>query len=362
MPKKISASRDFSDVESAKKLKILASYLLCQSREKSSATIVFAPRTEELGGSAIYANLVDPEENRGVERKDIPKFQRVLDAMESNRPHELKPLKVLSGPVSSKELWGNLDKYDYKYKYLGLDERSAKNLKRDIKDYYRSYTRDEMMHMPDTYHRFPHAVVQNLASPGILIHEAGHAIDLFGGPSEEEERAAANRLLFFNPLPSEFAAWREGKDSVQKGYAAALKGGLKDYTPGEYDEIMRSYHRTRYPALGSYLGGTIGPVAGLGAGLALSYAMARARGFHGLVAPFRLGASGMALGNFLGPFTGLGIGSLWSRLNRKRYARRSAKELERLQKENPEQLEKVIESLRKIRDARGKKNKNKVES
>lgn len=133
-------------------------------------------------------------------------------------------------------------------------------------------------------------------SPGILVHELGHAVDFNEYPANSYLRGLIGGT-YRNLAPTlwkEHAAWRKGKDKFLEGAAT------KKLDPEFVSDTLQSMSQTKPIGLGSYWGGALGGLAGgLAGGLgAASFG----------ISPLRPALIGSGLGAALGIPTGMMIG------------------------------------------------------
>jgi hypothetical protein len=131
---------------------------------------------------------------------------------------------------------------------------------------------DKTQGFGDAFFPFANLVSVPSGMGGTAMHELGHAIDFNAFPADSKLRhlvAAAYR----NHAPTlwkEHAAWRKGRKGVLDAYAA------DKLDPDLAYKVLESGKGTKRVGLGSYWGGALGGVAGLGATLAGAAALAHA--------------------------------------------------------------------------------------
>ena len=154
--------------------------------------------------------------------------------------------------------------------------------------------------MGDFYEYRSNSINLPSKSPGILVHELGHAVDFNEHPSDSYLRGLAGGTYrrFAPTLWKEHAAWNKGKNRFLEGAA------MQKLDPKLVQDTLQSMNQTRPIGLGSYWGARLGSIAG--AGLGGIGALALAQGTNRISPALPIIGSG--LGMALGIPAGMGIG------------------------------------------------------
>ena len=155
--------------------------------------------------------------------------------------------------------------------------------------------------MGDFYEYRSNSVNLPSKSPGILVHELGHAVDFNEHPSDSYLRGLAGGTYrrFAPTLWKEHAAWNKGKNRFLEGAA------MQKLDPKLVQDTLQSMNQTRPIGLGSYWGARLGSIAGGGLGLAGALALSNMnKSRPSPVFPI----IGSGLGMALGVPAGMGIG------------------------------------------------------
>ena len=197
---------------------------------------------------------------------------------------------------------------------------------------------------PSAYMPITNSVLINDASPGVAIHELGHAIDmqrkgLFGNTGRDIRNVLKPALVH------EFNAWRKGRKAYQQGFAAS--GDAEDPEKlRQYLSNMQSYNGRKYPAYGTYLGGALGGATGLAAGIAGVIA-ADSNGYD---VPRRLALLPALIGGAAGVPLGALLGRYWASSREGANAAKALRQLQALR--NDPQAAEIRNRLIAIRNAR----------
>ena len=219
-----------------------------------------------------------------------------------------------------------------------------------------------MEQLPASYHPYANSVMLNERSPGVLMHELGHGIDL--APREGE--MPLKRHMRWNVKPTlwkELSAWKKGRKAFQEGYAASPESdSLSPDAHSQYASNMASLNKRKYPAFGTYLGGAAGLAGGLGlGGLGMYLALKNAGNDpESQRLASRFGAQLMMLSGTLGAGAGVFGGALagkgYASLRQKAHQQKAMRQLQKL-KDDPEALQNVRTRLAQIRLKRKVKDK-----
>lgn len=286
------------------------------------------------------------------QEKDLDNFRRILRYMEASRPHQLTDAKVLTGRVDPSILVNQIDKFKNQDTFL----EDLVGTRDEISQLYASIPPTAMEHIPASYHPYANSVVLNERSPGVLIHELGHGVDMAQRPNESN----FYRFLRWNYKPElleEFSAWRKGRQAYQEGYAADPEKQKPDADHQEYLDNMESYNARKYPAFGTYLGGTLGSIGGAGLGIAGGLGLMAADAPRVPIGP--MAVLGALLGGMTGALGGAGAGKMWASWNKDSLRQKALAQLEEL-KRDPAKLRKVTERLIALNQKAESKTKTKA--
>jgi hypothetical protein len=163
---------------------------------------------------------------------------------------------------------------------------------------------DVTQQMGDLYMPYADVVSVPSGSPGIAMHELGHAIDFNEFPADSSLRhfTAAMYRNWAPTLWQEHAAWRKGREALLNAYAK------KKLDADIAFKALQSGKGAKRVGLGSYWGGALGGLAGTGLGLYAAIQAAQ----DGSVVP-GLPLIGGGVGGALGALSGIGIGNLLAR-------------------------------------------------
>ncbi len=148
-------------------------------------------------------------------------------------------------------------------------------------------------------------------SDAASMHELGHAIDFNKGKVPQswlgrQAKGLVRDLYTTVPgftLHQEHAAWRKGIDSYLRGSA------LKDVDWSKVKEHMTDVQHTKYPALGTYWGGSIGGALGVAGTIASLIALSGNSDTKSQLLR-RLSFLLPAVGGVTGALSGVGVGKL----------------------------------------------------
>lgn len=279
-----------------------------------------------------------PEERDPPNEADIANWQSIADYMEASKP-VLSTAKIMTGRVDPAELVNQVERHKH---HDSIFER-LESTRDQVARFYANVPRTAMEHMGASYHPYAHSVILNERSPGALIHELGHGVDL--APRDGEWKTKRHMRWALKPLLwQELSAWKKGRKAYQEGYAADPSNQPADADHAQYQDNMRSYNSRKYPAFGSYLGGALGGLGGLAAGTAGSIALA-----DGVIP--QLAILGGLLGGVGGAYGGAMAGGPWARFRQNANDRKAMRQLQKLLRD-PERLQRVTERLLQQREAK----------
>jgi len=267
---------------------------------------------------------------------DYDNWRVIMRQMERAAPYQLADAKVLSGRVSPKHLVNSVAA-------RAGEDTTLENLagtRSLVAQMYAATTPLSIEQTDASYHPYANAVVLNSRSPGVLVHELGHAIDMSRAPGQSNFR----RSMRWNLKPtllSEYDAWRKGQRAYREGFLGESNAGL-DTDIRRYLDNTQSITTRKYPAFGTYVGSAGGALAGGGLALAgtLAAAIRAADGHSGasqataraLIRLLPLSVvGGAAAGGTAGLFAGAALG--------RTYAKRRARKLRQ------QELNKIVSKL-----------------
>lgn len=264
---------------------------------------------------------------------DFSNWRGIIRHMEAAEPHRLKTTKVLSGRVSPTVLINQVADHAGEDTFM----ESLLGDRDQIAQFYGLLTPSAVEQTPASYQTLANSVILNERSPGALIHELGHAIDMNRGENESKLRRLL-RWKFKPKLLAELDAWKKGQRAYREGFAKS-PDSYKLESILQYTDNARSVNDRKYPALGGYIGGPLGALTGVAAGgiggiLAADRLMEgmRLSGREGnLLARLVLAGAmlGGTVGGLGGTVAGTQLGKLVSKVKSRNVVR---KELSRLQK------------------------------
>src|SRR5690606_8429327 len=118
--------------------------------------------------------VFSPEELRVPEPEDIERFRRIAQYMQAAEPYGLRKTKVLSGQVDPAILVNQVAEHSKERSFFE-DIDGTHDILGQV---YASVTPTALEQQAASYHPYARSVLMNERSPGALIHELGHAIDL----------------------------------------------------------------------------------------------------------------------------------------------------------------------------------------
>lgn len=316
---------------------------LARERCKQAAEVVQRKRKAKLHPSFTDKLYFGEKDLAPPEKKDFDNWANISRYMEASQPHLLQDLKIFSGRVNPSVLVSQVNRFRDEDSFTEklFDKRNR------VADFYAALTPNEIERYRPTFHPYVKSVVQNIRSPGALIHEIGHAIDM--NKREGESNFMKHLRVSLKPnLWQEHSAWRKGRKAYQEGYAAGIGAGgerVFDHLP-DYLDNMESYNRAKYPAFGSYLGGSLGGMTGVIGGIAASAALG-----GGPRSTLGLAALGSALGGPVGILSGGLAGRLWASLRAKANKNRAVDQLSALIEKDTGRLMEVSEQLKQLHDS-----------
>ena len=295
-----------------------------------------------LSNRLVFGDELDPPT-----AESFKNWQRIGNYMRAARPQSLDTAKVFSGPISSSKFVDQIERH--KHWDTALEKIQGD---RDLTAMAYAMTPSEYFEqMPASYHPHANSVMLNEDSPGALIHELGHGIDL-GQRSKDETFRRWLRWNFKPTLLSEYHAWKKGRKAYQEGFAASPE--VEDEKAlKEYQKNMESYNNRKYPAYGTYLGGSVGGLGGLVGGAVLGHHLSdgspRGSVYGGML--------GSVLGGLAGIYGGALAGKGWAGLRRGANKEKAMKQLEKA-RTNPK-LQEIRDRLAKITSKKKKKKSKK---
>lgn len=321
-------------------------YYLARGLTKESVDVEAFPRNRNYFAGPIERWIYGSDELGPPKEEDLDNWRNIADYMHAARPSKLESAKVLTGRINSDKLIDQLDSHrnwDSVLEHLQW-------IRPNLANSYSRLPESAYEQMGASYHPYLHSVIVNTKSPGALIHELGHAIDM--APRKREPKIIRDLRWRLKPtLWKELSAWKKGRKAFQEGYAASPESQSGDHS--EYVKNMASYQGRKFPAFGTYLGGATGALLGaIGGGVAGYYANIR-----GNLLPM----VGATVGTLLGIPTGAKAGQIYAKIREKPLARKALVRLAKLQKENPEKMNLIRERIKEIRSARASKDKGQEE-
>lgn len=300
-------------------------------REKAAAQLITGKRQTKPVHSFTDRTVFDNAELAPPTAADYDNWRTIMRQMETGAPYQLADAKVLSGRVSPRHIVNSIADRAGEDTFLEsvLGDRSM------VAQAYSALTPTSLEQEDASYHPYANAVILNNRSPGVLIHELGHAIDLSRAPGQSNFRRAM-RWQFKPTLMSEYSAWKKGPQAYREGFAAELDG-RSDKDMEQYLANMQSVSNRKYPAFGTYLGGSLGALTGGAIGLGGSVAAAMAadrdsgRAISRLIAASTIG--GAALGGISGTIAGGLLGKFYAKLRSRGLREREISKLEKTLKD-----------------------------
>lgn len=339
---------------------------LLADMRKYAAELITGKRQTAPVHSMVDQIVFDEQELKPPTTADYANWRGIIGNMERARPVQLADAKVLSGRVGPRHIINSIAA-------RAGEDTFFERLRGDrsmLSQAYAGLTPSNIEQEDASYHPHANAVILNNSSPGALIHELGHAIDLSRGSGESKFR----RSLRWNYKPTllkEYAAWSKGRRAYREGFADETNSSVdkvKDRAElvnafSTYLDNMQSVHNRKYPAFGTYAGGTVGAVgggllggaAGIAAMLAARDSDSTSRSLARLVP---LGVlAGSALGGASGLFGGGLLGKMYANMRSGGVRERETNKLLKLLQapNDPEIRKQLLASIYEARD----RNKNK---
>lgn len=335
--------------------------LLKNTISKKAIDINYTPYQTTQPKPSIIERLVTGQQqfNRPTEQ-NIQNWQTIADYMHAAHPEELNQASVFAGRIDPKVVSSRVQQFKEK-------DPDLRKLRTAMGKNYKDVTPEEYENYEASYHYHPHAVILQKNSPGALIHELGHAIDLGPLPNTASREDQVNRfanLYDGSTLAQESKAWKKGLKAYQTGYVASPEFGQDNHDA--YKEVMKQYYKSKYPAFGTYVGGAagglLGAAGGFLGGLYGAHANTDSRAIKVLAATLgkRLGG---VLGGAAGVYGGAATGNLLGKMIASYKATRTLKDLDKLKSQitqDPQQLARVSQKLEELRNAR--KPKSEIEN
>jgi hypothetical protein len=319
-------------------------YPFAEQLYKNSALVTINPRkTPMVHGMLDHIIFEEEELEKAKKDKHLHDWQEIADYMAAARPHQLESAKVFAGRTSPDEFIKQIHahkKHDsWLERVLGTRDLVAQE--------YGSVPAAQLEQMGASYHPYANSVLMHHDSPGALIHELGHGVDL--APRQDESPFWRSMRWRWKPtLWKEHSAWRKGRKAYQEGFASSPEREVPEALE-RYIKNMQSYNARKYPAYGTYVGGGTGSVLGAGLGLAGMMALAKETGVRVPYIPL-LGA---ILGGTAGVYGGAGLGKWWSNFRRDANKKKALKQLEALR--GDPRLGDIAIKLEKMRKRHGLK-------
>ena len=240
------------------------------------------------------------------------KITHIIPDKSRNSVLSLDEAKTLAEAMDASARYGALNDTQVHLngaKITGFQNRAVENKRNTGWAKMMAGVTDPFANMPDKSKNVPDAFFPNhdavwlpSGNPGIMMHELGHAADMNEFPNTPFRRFVAGTYQNFSPtLWKEHAAWIKGKNRLIEG-AAKTK-----VDPNLVVRTLEDAARVKPVGLGSYWGGGLGALAGVGLGLAAVL---------NRVAPPQAGPLGLLLGGAAGAFTGLQLGKMYGNSDR----------------------------------------------
>jgi len=284
---------------------------------KIAADVEITARKSPVVHGFLSRMIFGKDELGAMRPKDRERVQRIADYMTASQPAQLETAKIFARRTDPAELIKQIEAHKGEDTWMEDVAGTRDWLSGEIAN----INPTAMEQMGASYWPHANSVVINERSPGALIHELGHGVDL----ARHKDQSKLRRWLrwkFKPQLWGEFSAWRKGRKAYQQGAAADPELTEDSEAMKEYQENMKSYQGRKFPAFGTYLGGATGTLAGLGAGIAGEVAMEGATGGN-------IAILGAALGGALGVVGGALGGKFWAWLRQNAHAKKALKQLEK---------------------------------
>ena len=296
---------------------------------KQSATAIYEDRRSKPVNSLVDKFVFGPDSIEPPDAKQFDNLRSIARYMTAARPEQLNNAAIMSGNVGThrilNQIHANADRDSVISNVMGTRDLTAQQLSTLPDSYWEQ--------LPTAYLPSANTAIINNNSPGATIHELGHAIDLqregmFGRVGRDIRNAIKPELL------AEFDAWRKGRKAYQEGVAADDAAEMQ----ADLDN-MRNYQETKYPAFGTYLGGTagalLGAVGGVGAGMLAGNAMAGNADQSQRLAMMRLigklgGLGGLMVGGIGGTIGGAGLGKMYAKSKREDFDKQHLQDISQL--------------------------------
>ena len=234
----------------------------------------------------------------GADEKTFEDAVKILEILRRKYPDALRDTSIHVGRPSLDNLLSRMSEtqdHDTALgRFLGNREVAASQMALQ--------TDAGLEQFPSSYHPYGDFAVLPEGSPGVALHELGHAIDL-NKPFRRREDGKlrgqvrrAGRVMFKPTLLQELSAWNK----AEKGLARGAKPDEEEFVR----RILAEAYKRRKPALGTYVGAGAGSLLGMAGGGLLAAALESPE-----LLPTGMGLGG-ALGAALGIPAGAGIGRL----------------------------------------------------
>jgi hypothetical protein len=270
-----------------------------ESQTKAAAQVDFAERETRPVRSLVERMVYGKAQ--GADQESADKIERMVTLMALANPKELQNIRAFVGRPSQSGMINQLaDTQDMDSFITDID--GTRDL---ISQYIANMTDTGLEQFPSAYFPIGDMTVLPEASPGVAMHELGHALDT------NRERAFAEKLrrdlmIRFKPtLMQEHSAWSRGAKSL--GHGAAISGKKTDEELAR--EALRDAYFRKRPALGTYWGAALGSLGGGLGGLLLGEHLAGGS-YDSPWQPALAALLGSALGGSAGILGGAGIGNL----------------------------------------------------
>lgn len=334
---------------------------LAMQQQKAALDIDVARRTARPVPTFVDRLIYDEESLQAPTTRDIDNWRQVATQMHAARPQQLDTARVYTGNVDPGKLINRIDALRPQDSFF----ETISDYRNQVANEIAALPRAAMAQTAAGYYPLANAVVQNIRSPGVLIHELGHAVDL--APRKNESNTY--RFLRWKVKPrllEEYDAWRKGRQAYQQGYAASVKdkeqSNSADFAQlhGDYLSNMRDYNKQKYPAFGTYVGASVGGLGGLAAGglggAMLAKMIADSSGKFPIGLPIAAAAIGSSLGGAAGVPVGGLLGKGWEYFRRTANENKAKRQLQLLLRQ-PGGLEKIQEKLQELQRENSKKGK-----
>lgn len=232
----------------------------------------------------VYGNVPGADEST---HEDIVRIARIL---REAYPDELRDTSMHVGRPSLDNMLNRLEATQHHDTGLGR----LFSTREDLASILANQTDAGLEQFPSAYIPQGDMAILPEGSPGVALHELGHAIDLNKPLAKGHRYRRALKSTLKPTLLQEYDAWR-------RPTSALAEHAAKNPEDEEFiRRILFEAYKRKYPAMGTYIGGATGAIGGAAAGLGLDLLATGRTGYGPIIGALLGGTLGATGGAFVG--------------------------------------------------------------